>query len=246
MSLLARITDFTPGAIIQSQPFDDEFNQLVNLLAGVSQNKSIRVISNDSSFAAARFDQRGSSKILELYGDGAEVFGFEKDGDITSPFLTSVGGVFTFTQIPVGPNSTPTSDNQFARKKYVDDRRISFIVGFPISDPSTANTNARDFGSFPIPAGGVYTITKLKLFAREGSHTSGGDITFTFDRLGVGDIGSIDLDNGNGTIGQVYSNDIGDITPAENEIFSVRITARSGTITERNVVACIEGHRTVF
>lgn len=33
----------------------------------------------------------------------------------------SVGGVKTFTSIPVAPASDPTTDNQLARKKYVDD-----------------------------------------------------------------------------------------------------------------------------
>lgn len=246
MALPARIVTFNPLALIKSSEFNSEFNNIIDLLSGASTSFSIRVRNSDNAFAVARFDQLGNNHILELFSNGAETFRFEKDGDFVSPFLSSVAGVFTFTSIPVGPGSNPTTDNQLARKLYIDGKKVSFIAGFPIPDPSIANTNARDFGSLVIPGGGTYTITKLKLMAREGSHTSGGDITFTFDRSGVGDIGGIDLDNTNNGIGVVYTNDIGNISPAENEIFSVRISARSGTISQRNVMAMIEGERTVF
>lgn len=38
-----------------------------------------------------------------------------------TPLSVSTGGVVTFSGIPIGPNSSPTVDNELARKKYVDD-----------------------------------------------------------------------------------------------------------------------------
>lgn len=246
MSLLARATDFQPGGVILSQPFDDEFNQLVNALSGISQNKSIKVISNDDAFAVARFDQRGTNHIIEGYADGAEVFRLEKDGDIVSLGLVGAAGIYTFGSIPLFPNANPTTDNQGARKKYVDDKKISFSIGFSISDPATANLNARDFGSFIVPAGGAYTFTKGKVMFREGTHTAGGSLTFKIDQSGVGDKSTLILDNTNNTAGQVYPDNFGDFTAAEDQIFSCYISARSGAITEKNVMVVLEGFRTPF
>jgi hypothetical protein len=247
MSLPARIFDFTSGTLIKSQEVDDEVNQIINVIGGANIGKSIRVRNSDNAFACARFDQLGSNFILELYADGAEVFHFEKDGDIVSPFLSSVGGVYTFTAIPVGPNSDPTTGNQLTRKTYVDGKKVSFNVGFSIPDPSTASlSSAGDFGSWPVPGGGTYTITKCKIFYRNGSHTSGGSLTFKVDRIFVGNISTLNLNNTNNTLGAVYVDDIGDITPSENEIFSCFLDTRSGTITEKNVMVVIEGFRTTF
>lgn len=231
MSLLARTTDFQPGKIIQSQPFDDEFDQLVDLLAGNSQNKSIRVISNDDDFAVARFDQRGANHIIEGYANGGEVFRLEKDGDII------------LARYVTGINADPTDNNHLARKIYVDSKKVSFNVGFSIVDPATANLNSREFGSWPIPGGGVVTITKTKVFYREGSHTAGGSLTFKVDRAFVGDISTLSLNDTNDDQAIVYEDNIGDITPVENEIFSCYMSARSGTITEKDVMVIIEGYR---
>lgn len=42
-------------------------------------------------------------------------------GDNIFSGANTVSGLMTFATIPVGPNSGPTSNNQFSRKKYVDD-----------------------------------------------------------------------------------------------------------------------------
>lgn len=145
-------------------------------------------------------------------------------------------------------SASPVANEDAANKAYVDARKVSFIVGLHILDPSTATVDSRDFGSLVIPGGGAYTITKLKLMFRNGSHTAGvGNVlTVTFDRSGVGDIGSISLNDTNNTVGAIYENNIADITPSENEVFTARITTQTGTITERGVMAMFEGYRTGF
>lgn len=241
MSLLARITDFQPNTEIKSQPFDDELNQIVNMLAGVSQNKSIRIISNDSAFAVGRFDQRGSNHILELYADAAEVFRFEKDGDIVSPFLSSIAGVYTFSNTPVGPASNPTTDSQLARKKYVDETKTAFSVTIGFEDnPSITPIASGGHPCFFVPDGTSMTITKLKIRFSGGSHTTGGSLTYTvrvWSAAGttVADVGSITLNNTNNTSLVTYTVDITDHVLTAGEAVTYFLDSRSGTITERAV-----------
>jgi hypothetical protein len=160
--------------------------------------------------------------------------------------LALATGIITLGQIPVLPAANPTTDNQATRKIYVDGKKVSFAASFTIVDPANAPLNSRDFGCLVIPAGGQHTITKTKVMFREGSHTSGGSLTFKVDRAFVGDISTLTLNNTNSSQAVLYPDDIGDINPSEGEIFSVYISARSGTITEKDVSVIVEGHRTVF
>ncbi len=250
MSLLARVTDFTPGAVIASQPFDDEFDQLVNMLSGVSQNKSIRVISNDNAFAAARFDQRGNNKILELYGDGAEVWAFEKDGDIISPFLNSVAGIFTFASIPILPNSDPTTDNQAVRRKFVTDSRVAITATLLTDlDPNTAPgfTESGRFSTFVPIDGNAITIKRIWVKFQEGSHTAGGVVGYNIRiRNSVGaivvDLGPVQLKDGQSTIHVPTVLDVADTAlPAGGSVTIYRDATFSGTVSERSISAGYEG-----
>jgi hypothetical protein len=244
MSLLARVGDFTPGAIIASQPFDDEFNQLVNALSGISSNKSIRVISNDDLFAVARFDQRGNNDIIEGFFNGAEVFRVEKDGDIVGLGLTGAAGVYTFTEIPILPASNPSSANQAARKQYVDDTTValSCTIGTE-SDPSSSST-VTESGRFSyfVPEGNNMLITKIKVKYQEGSHTSGGSVSFVIrvrDSSGATkvDLGPVTLNDTNNTIHVPYTVAIGGggQSIVSGDTVTYYISARSGTVSERSV-----------
>ena len=246
MSLLVKLKDRQNGQPVIADDDDNEFLNIIDVLAGQNVGKSIRIVNSDAAFACARFDQLGANHIVEFFANGGSVGRVEKDGDLVVSGLTGVAGVYTFTEIPIGPNATPTSDNQLSRKKYVDDRKYSFSVGFPIADPATATLNSRDFGSLVIPEGGVVTITKTKVMYREGSHTAGGSLTFKVDRAFVGDISTLSLNDTNDDQAIVYPDNIADITPSADEVFSCYISARSGTITEKSVMVIIEGFRTGF
>lgn len=105
MSLPSRVVpDFVSGNVIKSQEFDDEFSRLYGIFRGDNLGISIRVLNSDNSFACARFDQTGANHILELFANSAEVFRFEKDGDIIFPSLSSAAGIYTFANQPVFPN----------------------------------------------------------------------------------------------------------------------------------------------
>lgn len=150
-------------------------------------------------------------------------------------------GVATFAQIPVGPASSPTTDNQLARKKYVDDTRTAFSVTIgQESDPSTTTVAAEDRFTFFVPDGEAMTITKLKVQFKTGSHTTGGSLQYTVRVRnaaggGLTDIGSINLDNTNNTINVVYTVDITDHVLTAGDSVTYFLAARSGTITERIV-----------
>jgi len=228
---------------------DNEFNQYVGasgIFNGGTTATKLLVKASDATDPPVDQDQIGAGLLARCKQNGSSKATITNDGSLTANGLTGAAGVYTFGSIPVGPASDPTTANQLARKAYVDGKTVSFSAPFTIVDPSTATLNTRQFGCLVIPAGGTYTITLLKVMFREGSHTAGATLTFTFDRSGSGDIGTLNLDNTNNTAGVVYTNNIADITPSVNEIFSVRLTTRSGTITEQNVTAIIEGFRTLI
>ena len=240
MSLLTRVTDFTPGSIIQSQPFDDEFNQLVNILSGVSSNKSIKVISNDDTFAVARFDQRGVNNILELYANGAEVGRVEKDGDLVVNGLTGAAGIYTFTSIPLGPNADPSSANQLSRKSYIDNKKIYSMLVFPVDDPSTysVSSNACPVWIAPTSGGSAFVVTRFGVLYNSGSHTAAANLTFELVVNGSLTGQQISLNNTNSTASTPYFNDFADITSVVSVWF--QLATRSGTITERSVSILVE------
>ena len=74
-----------------------------------------------------RFRDSTSGKEFRLAMSGTNIVIDENTGSEGTPTWTNrasmaiATGVWTFTGIPVGPASSPTSDNQLARKKYVDD-----------------------------------------------------------------------------------------------------------------------------
>jgi hypothetical protein len=161
--------------------------------------------------------------------------------------LTLSTGVASFGQIPDGPAADPTTANQFTRKQYVDNKKISFTASFAmIIDPSTVALGNPMFGVIIIPAGGQYTLTKAKILYTNGSHTSGGSLVFQIQQLGVGVISSLSLNNTNNTVNTVYTDDFGDFNVSENAVLWVLLNSRSGTITEKNVQVTLEGYRTPF
>jgi len=59
----------------------------------------------------------------------------------TSALALSSARVLTFNQIPVGPASDPTTDNQLARKAYADSVGVSAAETAEFALPSTVNTS---------------------------------------------------------------------------------------------------------
>lgn len=185
---------------------------------------------------AVRFDLGTSNDLFRLVNENLS----------TAPLTLSLAtDVFTFLQIPVGPNSTPTTDNQLARKKYVDDKAVFFSIPFKIDDPSTFTADNRGaLVSVRVPAmvsGGF--ITKIHVIFRTGSHTSGGTITMTAE-INTANIGTVQINNTNSAANTWFTNDISDAAIVEGDTITAFLS-RTGTITERDVTFIIEGFQKV-
>lgn len=119
-------------------------------------------------------------------------------------FCSFVDEVTTFGQIPVGPASDPTTDNQLPRKKYVDDKSF-WDANWFIADPSTfplASFNLAQKALIPKgnwraltlhgifntgSASGSFSVQLCKHpFADQSTETVLDTITFNSGTLGVG------------------------------------------------------------
>lgn len=143
------------------------------------------------------------------------------------------------------PASSPTADDHAARKKYVDDRTVSFIFTYKIDDPSTfplSDNAVLPIQRIPVMTGGF--ITKISIIRGSGSHTSGGSVTFKPNIGGVGVIGSgISFNDTNNAANTFYTDDFTDQAISEGQALNVHVTARSGTVSERDVSIIVEGFR---
>jgi len=89
MSLLVRVTDFVPSTLIKSQEMDDELNQLVNLLSGVSTTKDTLLKFSDGTNPVLRVDQLGAGKIQQWLQNGSEKARIDNDGSATIAALSA-------------------------------------------------------------------------------------------------------------------------------------------------------------
>lgn len=234
---------------------DGEFNQLEGasgILNGGTNAFKLLIKSSDGADPPVDSDQIGAGLLARWKQNGSSKATITNDGSLTANGLTGAAGVYTFGSIPIGPASDPSSANQLTRKSYVDAKTVSFAASFRINDPSTATVggsgSGNDFGTLVIPSGGTYTITKFSVAFHDGSHTAGGSLTFQVFQFGVGvkSTAALKLDNTNNAGNTLFFDDIGDFTAGAGSMFAVELSARSGTITERNVTVSIEGFRTLI
>jgi hypothetical protein len=223
---------------------DNEFNILLGAagaLNGGTTGTKLLVKASDGADPPLEIDQVGAGPLAEWKQNGTLLTSIGNSGQIISAVTTGTA--------PLSVASTTAVTNLNA--DLLDGRHlvgllVSFSVAFVIPDPSTASLSSREFGSFIVPAGGTYTFTKGKVMFRTGSHTAGGSLTFKIEQVFVGDKSTLTLDNTNNTIATIYPDNFGDFTAVEDSIFNAYISARSGTITERDVTVVLEGFRTVF
>jgi hypothetical protein len=94
MAVLTRVTDFIPNTLIKSQEVDDEFNQLVNLLSGVSTNKDTLLKFSDATNPVLRVDQLGAGPIQRWLQNGVQKALVNNDGsfNIGTPGASPTAG----------------------------------------------------------------------------------------------------------------------------------------------------------
>lgn len=123
MSVLVRITDFVPSTLIKSQEVDDELNQIVNLLSGVSTNKDTLLKFSDGSNPVLRVDQLGAGLIQQWLNNGT-----------SRATLSALGKLL----LPAGIGATPSSDQISNFGTYFID---------PTARATIANTTETDFST---------------------------------------------------------------------------------------------------
>lgn len=154
-------------------------------------------------------------------------------------------GVATFAQIPVLPASDPTSDNQAARKLYVDTRRTRWAASFYIADVAARGVDA-DFSNVQgawIP-GSNFTATHIA--AKFGAGSASGSFTLTLRKQPAGsqaqtDLGTITFNSG--TLGVEVETDIADHTFTANDWVYAIITAASSPL-QKSVWVAVRGYQT--
>lgn len=144
------------------------------------------------------------------------------------------------------PASSPTVDDHAARKKYVDDKRTFFVLVFKIDDPSTFPLN--DITVLPfvrIPNIDSGFITRFHILFASGSHTAGGSVTFKVFINGSAVGSGVSFNDTNNTVFTFYAEDFADQAISDGTSVAMEITARSGTVTERNVSITVEGYQKI-
>jgi hypothetical protein len=189
-------------------------------------------------------DTTGGDDDYEMSANG-DNFNFKITGGSDVFNVAGATQVLTFAQIPVGPAANPTTANQLVRKQALDDATLPFTYNWFEYDPSASTSGTEDRPAVHIGplASGLQTVTKIKVYYNQGSHTSGGDLRFTVRRRGPSgftDFGPITLDNTNNTINTVYSTNA-TIGLQEGDTLTYYISTRSGTISERAVTIAVIG-----
>jgi len=138
----ARMTDATLGVDIDNKVAEIEqaLCDIFGFTINTNVTESPTLFDNSGRFTKAllrqlaagpvgwRFRDSSSGKEFRLVLSGTNVLIDENTGSEGTPTWTNratmaiATGVWTFTGIPIGPASDPTTDNQYARKKYVNDQ----------------------------------------------------------------------------------------------------------------------------
>lgn len=180
MAIITLPNTFTAGNTIVASEHNSNFSTIYNDYNGNITNANL---SGSAAVADSKLAQiTTASKVsgaaltsLSLIPSGAgDIPSVNLDGNAC--VLTgnqTVAGVKTFSSIPVLPSSDPTTDNQAARKKYIDDG----VVGIEDYGTSTGTGTAKNldalfivYGTTTALAGdGTFVITSLP-FASSSSY----------------------------------------------------------------------------
>jgi len=194
MAVLTRITDFIPNTLIVSQEVDDEFNQLVNILSGVSTNKDALIKYSDGSGAVLRVDQLGAGLIQQWLQNGSVKSRINNNGSfesIAGPALAASQTITAPLTIDGSPDIILKANGQ--------------IVGYPrkifSSTTSVGNVGAGldSLHSFSLPAASLATDGDSIDWTSSGSLATAGPHNrrwvFSIGGQTIRDTGNISLTN---------------------------------------------------
>lgn len=95
MSLLSRIYTFAAltGLPIYGDNVDDELNQIINALAGISTNKRISIIYGSGTQPPLKLNQTGAGDIAKFQASGVDVLTVANNGQIVSSLITGTAPI---------------------------------------------------------------------------------------------------------------------------------------------------------
>jgi hypothetical protein len=212
-------------------PLDDEFDQYVGaagIFNGGSTGTKLKTRASDASDPVYEFDQLGAGPIIVGKQNGSEIFSIEGDG--TAP----------------GLDADKVDGHDAADFPLIATAKVHFSISWFIEDPSAFGTGTT--ASLPVfvcPDGGQVTLTKSKVLFNSGSHTNGTGLEFVFNRFGVGNFGTLQLNDTNNTVNTLYTNDFVNIDLSANDVVGLLLNARTGSVTERSVTLILFGYRLI-
>lgn len=233
---------------------DDEFNQLVGAsgtLNGGGTAIKLKVRASDGTDAVLELDQVGAGAIFLLKQNTATKITVANSGQIISSISTGTAP-FSVTSTTVCPNLNAdlVDGVEGANIAKLDTHKTAWALPFAIADPSAPTVGAIISGmpTWSCPDGASITVTKVYVVYKSGSHTSGGSVSFQIQLkteasswASGSDFGTVTLDNTNATKDFVYSNNISDTPIAAGDTLTAYVSARSGTVTERDVSVIVIG-----
>jgi hypothetical protein len=141
---------------------------------GITSSADSASLDYFASHASGRFRTHDHSG--GIYG--APIPSSSLSGVVDTTNAQDVGGIKTFTSIPVLPATDPTSSNEATRKSYVDSVKIKTLIWF-ISGAGAVGTNV----SARLKVNFAGTITKAKAYAKTAP--VGSNLIFDINKSGT-------------------------------------------------------------
>lgn len=230
--------------IPSAAPLDAEFNQYVGaagIFNGGTTATKLLVKTSDASDPPIDTDQTGAGPLARFKSSGSAIVTIANSGQIVSTVATGTAPLTIASTTKVANLNVDQVDGFD-----LTGNKSAFSISWFIADPSTFTVlDDSILPLFIVPENTGMVYTGIKILYTGGSHTSGGSVTFGhFLRSATGGGGtsltSITLDNTNNSARFTYSASATGGLNAGDQV-SMRITARSGTIAERNVTIALIG-----
>lgn len=247
MSLLSRLhdADIANGNIVDADDLKDEFDQLVNILNGTSNNKEALIKLTSPTVAPLTLNQLNAAGPVQIWQlNSVDKIKINELAQLQSLLATGTAPfVVASTTKVTNLNADLLDGLSSADFAQIGVSKVPFVLSAKFDDPSTNPTGLGPVVRIPAIQSGF--LTKIHVLFNSGSHTAGGSVSFSVQKNFAGNIGTVSLDNSNNTINTFYTTDFADVAISEGDAILIYLSARSGTITETEVSVNVEGYQTV-
>lgn len=193
MAVIQRITDFIPNTLIVSQEVDGEFNQLVNLLSGVSDDNDTILKYSHATDPVLKVDQLGAGLIQQWAQNGTVKSRINNNGSLES----IAGPVIAASQLIAAPLTIDGSTDIVMKAN-------GQIVGYArtIQQDSTPVGNVGAgldvLQTFTLPAASLAAandFVEADYFGQYASNNNDKRVVWRLDGTLLEDTGLIDIDS---------------------------------------------------